>query len=134
MNVTLRRRFGFALVPLIVISLLGSQMAYAQGPQVTRDELKQALVKSADTRKENLDQVRSFFSSDIAQKAFASAKLDSGRIQKAVSTLDADELAKLAAQTRQAQNDFAAGALTNQQITYILIALGTAIIVLIAVR
>ena len=41
---------------------------------------------------------------------------------------------KLAAQTRQIQNDFAAGALTNQQITYILIALGTAVIVLIAVR
>ena len=44
------------------------------------------------------------------------------------------ELAKLAQQTRHVQNDFAAGVLTNQQITYILIALATAVIVLIAVR
>jgi hypothetical protein len=109
-------------------------MAYAQGPQMTRDELKQALIHSAETRKENLVQVRSFFSSDMAQKAFATAKLDSGRIDKAVATLNADELARLADQTRQIQKDFAAGALTNQQITYILIALGTAIIVLIAVH
>lgn len=134
MSLYSRRLINFVVVPLIVTSILMSQTAYAQGPQVTRDELKQALVRSANARKENLDQVRSFFSSDIAQKAFATAKLDSGRIDKAVSALDADELAKLAAQTRQVQNDFAAGALTNQQITYILIALGTAVIVLILVR
>jgi hypothetical protein len=134
MTLYARRLINFVVVPLIVTSILMSQMAYAQEPQVTRDELKQALVRSANARKENLAQVRSFFSSDVAQKAFNTAKLDSGRIDKAVSALDADELAKLAAQTRQVQNDFAAGTLTNQQITYILIALGTAVIVLIAVR
>ena len=48
--------------------------------------------------------------------------------------MNSDELAKLAVQTRQVQSDFAAGALTNQQITYILIALGTAVVVLIAVK
>jgi hypothetical protein len=134
MNLYPRRLINFVVVPLIVTSILISQAAYAQGPQVTRDELKQALARSANARKENLAQVRSFFSSDIAQKAFATAKLDPSRIDKAVSALDADELAKLAAQTRQVQNDFAAGVLTNQQITYILIALGTAVIVLILVR
>jgi hypothetical protein len=134
MNLYPRRLINFVVVPLIVTSILMSPTAYAQGTQVSRDELKQALVRSANARKENLAQVRSFFSSDIAQKAFASARLDSSRIDKAVSALDADELAQLAAQTRQVQNDFAAGALTNQQITYILIALGTAVIVLILVR
>jgi hypothetical protein len=134
MNLSVRQLVKFLVIPLVLTSLLMSQMAYAQGPQMTRDELKQALVQSAETRKENLAQVRSFFSTDMAQKAFATAKLDSGRIDKAVATLDANELAKLAAQTRQVQNDFAAGALTNQQITYILIALGTAIVVLIAVH
>jgi hypothetical protein len=122
------------VVTLIVGSLLVSQMGYAQAPVVTHDELKQALVNAANTRKENLEQVKSFFSSDAARKALTTGHLDSNRIQKGLSTLSSEDLAKLAVQTRQAQNDFAAGALTNQQITYILIALGTAVIVLIAVK
>ena len=122
------------VVTLIVGSLFISQMAYAQAPVVTHDELKQALVNAANTRKENLEQVKSFFSSDPARKALATAHLDTNRIQKGLPGLSSEELARLAAQTRQIQTDFAAGALTNQQITYILIALGTAVIVLIAVR
>ncbi len=122
------------VVAIVVCSLFICQMINAQAPIVTHDELKQALVKSDKARKENLVQVRTFFSSDVARKAFAVNHLDSERVQKAVSTLNFDELAKLAAQTRQVQSDFAAGALTNQQITYILIALGTAVIVLVLAR
>jgi hypothetical protein len=125
---------NICVLPIILLSLLMSQMAYAQAPIVTHDELKQALVTSANARKENLAQVRAFFSSHVARKALASSNLNFDRVQKAVSTLNADELAQLAVQTRHIQNDFAAGALTNQQITYILIALATAVVVLIAVR
>ena len=122
------------LLLLLPITLIMSQIANAQGPVVSQDELKQALADAAKTRKENLDQVRTFFSSEQAREAFKSAHLDSERVQKAVSSLDDNELSKLANQTRHIQNDFAAGALTNQQITYILIALGTAVIVLILVH
>ena len=44
-----------------------------------------------------------------------------------------EDLARLAAQSEKLQKDVAAGALTNQQITYILIALGTAVIILVIV-
>jgi len=50
---------------------------------------------------------------------------------KCVSTLSADELANLAARTRKIQNDFAAGALNNEQLTYIVIAIGTALLVIL---
>jgi FKBP-type peptidyl-prolyl cis-trans isomerase (trigger factor) len=122
------------LLLLLPIMLIMSQIANAQGPVVSQDELKQALTDAAKTRKENLDQVRTFFSSDASREAFKTAHIDSERVQKAVSSLDDNELTKLADQTRHIQNDFAAGALTNQQITYILIALATAVIVLIAVH
>ena len=122
------------LLLLLPIMLIMSQIANAQGPVVSQDELKQALTDAAKTRKENLDQIRTFFSSDPAREAFKTAHIDSERVQKAVSSLDDNELTKLADQTRHIQNDFAAGALTNQQITYILIALATAVIVLIAVH
>jgi len=55
-------------------------------------------------------------------------------VQKAVATLSPDELARLAARTNQIQRDFAAGSLTNEQLTYIVIAIGAAVIVLIAVH
>ena len=122
------------LAAVVALTLIMSQVANAQGPVVSKDELKQALVNSAKTREENLDQVRTFFSSDLSRNALKTAHIDSERVQKAVSSLDENELAKLAEQTRHVQNDIAAGALTNQQITYILIAIGTAVIVLILVR
>jgi hypothetical protein len=122
------------LMLLLPIMLIMPQIAKAQGPVVSQDELKQALMNASKIRKENLDQLQSFFSSDPSREAFKAAHIDSERVQKAVSTLDDNELAKLADQTRHIQNDIAAGALTNQQITYILIALATAVIVLIAVH
>lgn len=122
------------LAVLICLTLISSQIAYAQGPVVSKDELKQALSESAKNRKENLDQVRTFFSSDVSRQALKTAHIDSERVQKGVSSLTDQDLAKLADQTRHVQNDFAAGVLTNQQITYILIALATAVLVLIAVR
>jgi hypothetical protein len=124
----------FRVVAMVVCSLVMCQMVDAQALIVTHDELNQALLKSDNARKENLAQVRTFFSSDVARKAFKAAHLNPDRVEKAVSTLNSEELAQLAIQTRQVQSDFAAGALTNQQITYILIALGTAVIVLILVR
>ena len=122
------------VVATVVLSLVICPLAYSQGPIVTQDELKQALVNSAKTRKENLDQVRNFFSSEAAVKALKSANIDSKRLDKAVSTMNSEELAKLAATTRHIESDFAAGSLTNEQITYILIALATAVIVLILVH
>ena len=122
------------MILLIPIMLIMPKIASAQESVVSQDELKQALLTASRTRKENLDQVRGFFSGDPSREAFKTAHIDSERVQKAVSSLDDTELSKLADQTRHIQNDFAAGALTNQQITYILIALGTAIIILIAVH
>jgi hypothetical protein len=122
------------MILLIPIMLIMPQIASAQGPVVSQDELRQALLNASSTRKENLDQVRSFFSSDQSREAFKTAHVDSERVQKAVSSLHDNELSKLADQTRHIQNDFAGGALTNQQLTYIVIALATAVIVLIAVH
>ncbi|HYK89047.1 MAG TPA: hypothetical protein VE398_09765, partial [Acidobacteriota bacterium] len=93
-----------------------------------------AMVEAARARQNDLDQVRKFFSSEPAAKALRSARLDPVRIDRAVSQLDDQELAKLATRTGKIQRDLAAGALTTQQLTYIVIALATAVIVLIIVE
>ncbi len=125
------KRLQILVVPTLIVSFLMSQMAYGQGPLVSQDELKQAMVHAASVRQENLKQVRGFFSTNEARRILKSAHIDAGRVDKAVSGLDAEELAKLAAETRQVQTGIAAGSLTNQQITYILIALATAVIILV---
>lgn len=94
-------------------------------------ELQQATASAARLRQQNIDRVEKFFSSEQAEKALKSAHLDAVQVKQAVPTLSNQELARLASQADKAQKDFVAGALTNQQITYILIALATAVIVLI---
>jgi hypothetical protein len=107
-------------------------LAAAENHVVSPAELQQATASAGRTRQQNIDKVEKFFSSDQAEKAMKSAHLDSVQIKKAVPTLSDQELARLASRADKAQKDFAAGALTNQQITYILIALCTAVIVIIA--
>lgn len=105
-----------------------------QSHVVSRAELEQAVLSASRTRSENLKKVEKFFSSSAADRALKSAHLDPVQIKKAIPSLSDQELARLASRADKAQEDFAGGALTNQQITYIIIALATAVIVLIAVH
>ena len=77
--------------------------------------------------------MRSFFASEPARAALKSGKIDYKKVDKALATLSPEEAARLAARTNQIQKDFAAGALSNQDLTYIVIALGAAVLVLIVV-
>ena len=122
------------LAVTLVVAMLSPQLTYAQESTVTPAELRQAVVAAAATRASNLNTIQNFFSSNPARKALKSAGIDPERVGKAVSTLSPDELASLAARTQKAQNDFAAGALTNEQLTYLVIAIGTAVLVLIIVH
>jgi len=127
---------------ILISSLVGALTFAFQSPlaAATRNhvvspaELQQATASVAHTRQQNIAKVEKFFSSEQAQKSLKAAHLDPVQIKKAVPSLSDQELARLASRADKAQKDFAAGALTNQQITYILIALGAAVIVLIAVH
>lgn len=127
---------------ILISSLVAAFMFVLQSPLkaatrnhvVSPTELQQATASAAGTRQQNIVKVEKFFSSEQAQKSLKSAHLDPVQIKKAVPSLSNQELARLASRADKAQKDFAAGALTNEQITYILIALGAAVIVLIAVH
>ncbi len=101
---------------------------------VKPSDLQNAIVESSGTRQEQTAKVREFFSSEPAQRALQSAHIDPEKINRAVSLLDDQELSRLALRTERIQKDIAAGALNNQQITYILIALATAVIILVIVE
>jgi hypothetical protein len=115
----------------LIFTLSSSQLLQAQSSVVQPSELRDALKNAASTRQKHLGQVKSFFESEPVRKILSESRFSSSQIQKTVTGLDADELAKLAARVEKAQSDFAAGSLTNEQLTYIVIALATAVVVII---
>jgi len=127
------RKFCSALLSLLLTAGFLSAPAQAQENTVTRTELREALRKAAAEKDRNLQQIRSFFAEPQARAALSSAGVDYEQVQKTIAALDADDLAKIASQTSRIQADFAAGALTNQELTYIIIALAAAVLVLIVV-
>lgn len=96
-------------------------------------ELHHDAAATTASRQANLEKVERLFSSEMAQKALRSVKIDGKQVTAALPLLGDEELAQMASRADRAQADFAAGALTNQEITYILIALATAVIILVIV-
>jgi hypothetical protein len=105
----------------------------AEDHVVKTSDLHQEILKASESRQSNLAKIQGFFSSESTQKALKNYKLDISKIKSAIPQLSDEELARLAAQTDKIQKDVAGGALTNQQITYIIIALATAVVILIIV-
>jgi hypothetical protein len=108
-------------------------LAAEAGQLIAPAELHRRLVEQTETRKAQAAQLRRFFASPGAKKAFAVAQMEPRKVEEAIAGLDAGELARLSARAAKAESDFAAGALSNQELTYIVIALATAVIILVIV-
>jgi hypothetical protein len=98
---------------------------------VTSAELRKEIVTASEARKANLQQVRNFFNSGPAKRALESAGVEPKKIERAAASLADEELARLAQRTVRVERDFAAGALSNLHLTYIVIALAAAVLVLV---
>lgn len=103
----------------------------AQNHLVSSKDLHQAIIRYASSRENNIKQVKGFFSSPPIQKALEKSGMNLKQVQQAIPSLSDQELAQLAQRTNKIQSDFAAGALTNQQLTYIVIAIATALIIIL---
>ena len=124
---------GIRLLVFSLSLLLSISPTLAAQTAVTPSQLQEAIRDAAKTRQKNRNDVQAFFSGEPARKAMKAGKIDYQRVQTAIATLSPEELSRLAARTNQLQQDFAGGALDNQQMTYAIIALATAVFVLIIV-
>lgn len=122
-------------VALGVTALPGKAQAQSGNSQhvVGLDELSQAAAQPAQARQADESAVRQIFSSGEAQEALKSAKIDYKKVDKAIAQLSDDDLAKLAAKSRQAQSDFAAGSLSRPGWIAIIVLVAILIIVLAVV-
>jgi hypothetical protein len=89
-------------------------------------------VRAQEARDAKRKEVIEFFSSPQVRKALKGSSVEYRKIEKALPLLSDEELANLALRTQEIQRDLAAGALNNQQLTYIVIALATAVVVILA--
>src|SRR5438105_6148700 len=118
---------------LLIVMLFATPFLFAGDHVVSPVELHQQLLGATQARQNNVAKIEHFLSQDSVRKVMKTTGMDSTKVSQAVSLLSDEELARLAARAGKIENDFSAGALTNQEITYILIALGTAVIILVIV-
>jgi hypothetical protein len=102
---------------------------------VTSQELSKDAARPAESRGANEAALRQLFSSEQAQQALKSANIDYSKVDKAVAQLSDEDLAKLAARSRQLQDNFAggrAGSLSDRDLLIIII-IAVLVIALVAV-
>lgn len=100
---------------------------------VTLNELQKDAARPVDARQANEAAVRDIFSSEAAQKALKSAKIDYQKIDKAIGQLSDEDLARLAERSRQVRQDFAAGSSSfSDRDLLIIVIIGVLVIALVA--
>lgn len=100
---------------------------------VSPDSLRQEVQSAVAQRDAKVESLQRVFESDRAEQALESVGMSSEQVVSAVAALDDDSLNGLAERAAAFEAALAAGALNNQEITYILIALGTAVVILVIV-
>jgi hypothetical protein len=123
---------GFMIVAIGPL-LAPVRVRAAEDHVVKSVELHNAIVVASEARQNDIAKIRTLLSSDAGKKALSLVKIDSRKIENAVTLLNDEELARLAARAEKIQEDVSAGALSNQELTYIVIALATAVIILVIV-
>ena len=130
----LRQFVRVATACILAIVFAIPQDALAQSHVVSLAELQSATVASTEVRQRNIEAIRQFVSSPMAEKALKTAHLDAKQVKDAVSRLNDQELAQLAARSTKAQADFAAGTLSDRDLIIILVAIAALILIIVAVR
>jgi hypothetical protein len=131
---SLRQFVRVATASTLAVVFTIPQDALAQSHVVSLTELQSAAVSSTQARQRNIEAIRQFLLSPIAEKAMKTAHIDSKQVKDAVLRLSDQELAQLAARCSKAQADFAAGNLSNRDLIIILLCIAALILIIVAVR
>lgn len=128
------RKLSCASVLLFSIAVAAPQSMVAQNHVVSPGDIQNDVSNASAARQQNQKQVENFLSSQEAQRAMKSAKIDPQQVTSAISQLNDSELASLAARSAKAQRDFAAGNIDNHDLLIILVAIAVLILIIVAVR
>ncbi len=124
-----------ACILVMIFALPQDLLAQAATEHVVNSaDLQRAAVDASRARQQNVDALKTFFSSEKAQQALKSAHTDPQQVTKAVASLSDAELAQLASRANKAQADFAAGNINDRDLLIILVLIAALILIIVAVR
>src|SRR5262249_39109946 len=120
----------FFLIPSNLIAQSNAAQGNAgQTHLISPADLQNEVAAASDARQKNVNTVRQFLSTPMAEKAMKSANMDPQQVKTAIATLDDQELAQLASRANKAQADFAAGDLSQRDLILIILAVAVLILV-----
>jgi hypothetical protein len=129
-----RQRGQFVAASILSLILIAQPGLQAQTHVVSPAELQKDAAAATHERQQNEKTVTDFLSSSKATKALQSAHMDPAQVTSAVSHLDDEELAQLAARSQKAQADFAAGRMSDRDLIIILLGIAVLVLIIVAVR
>jgi len=103
----------------------------AQDHLVSPAQLQQQMDAASATRQNNINTLTNFLSTPGAVRAMRSRGIDPAQVKNAIPNLSSAELASLSARATKAQQDFAAGNLSNNDLLIIILVL--VVVILLAV-
>jgi hypothetical protein len=134
MHFDLRQSLRMAIATVLVALFIVPTDALAQSHVVSPADLQKATTAASQVRQHNMDSIQRLLSTPTAEQALKSAKMDPQQVKTAVSTLNDQELAQLAARADKAQADFAAGSLSQRDLILIILGIAVLILIIVAVR
>lgn len=131
-----RRSVQTLTATILVAVFANSPSLLAQSPDylVSPSDMQKAVVEASQKRLQNRETLQKIFSSEKAQKALMSANMSPQQVEVSITTLSDAELAQLASRATKAQNDFAAGSMSDRDLLLILVAIAALILIIVAVR
>jgi len=126
-------------VVAVCVFLLGLTLSLpgvtkAQDHVVSPAEIQKDAANASSARQQHIDQLNVFFSTPQARQAMKSAHVDPQQVKGAVQQLDDDDLADLSARAQKAQNEFAAGTLSDRDLLIIVLVALAIVLIIVAVR
>jgi len=134
MQFALRQSVRMLIALVLVTLFIVPADLRAQSHVVSPADLRKSVAAASQTRQQNLETVRQFLSSPTAEKALKSANMDPQQVTTAVSSLNDQDLSKLASRASQAQKDFAAGSLSDRDLILIILAIAVLVLLIVALR
>jgi hypothetical protein len=128
-------RFTRSLAVSVLVLIFGvSASLPAQTHVVSPTDLQREAIATTSARQHNLETINGFLSSPIAEKVLGTAGIDPAQLKTAVSALNDEELARLAARSVKAKVNFAAGRISDRDLLIILVGIAALILIVVAVR
>jgi hypothetical protein len=128
------RLFRCFTIAVLSVAVALPASLFAQDHVVSSADLQKAVQSVAASRQKSIEALDQTLSSAQGRKALETVHVSYEQVQKAVSTLDDADLARLSARAQAAQTDFAAGRISDRDLLFILVGVAVVILIIVAVR